>query len=355
MQSNAINTAKQKQQQQQGQSSNQVAASSDGNQINSNGNLAGVAAVQPDISLPSSSKASNSKDSNDQPSKRGSASRRQSKGKSARARGGKGKALSQTDKEDSGSGSALPKARPSKSSSTEKLANQAKKRSSTKAESVPGVNMPEPARKMIKLEPQKPDGKDSKDTPPEPQKNTTMESRDANKPDGDESKQKEITVVMDDNEAKKKLVMDDSQDVDADPAPLSLVSRQSIEKHLNSLEKPSGMSTEDVKKACLPLVQAFIDDPFGWVFRDPVDPDALGLPDYFEVVKKPMHLELVKAKLEGNEYADMDSFQKDASLVFENSILYNGESSEVGQLALNMLSNFADKYEALVKGMLNSS
>ena len=67
-----------------------------------------------------------------------------------------------------------------------------------------------------------------------------------------------------------------------------------------------------------------------------------------------MHLELVKTKLEDKEYSDLPSFQKDCSLVFENSILYNGESSEVGQLALTMLSNFAEKYEATVKGLLSS-
>jgi Bromodomain len=105
-----------------------------------------------------------------------------------------------------------------------------------------------------------------------------------------------------------------------------------------------------VTHKCLPIVQDLIDDPFGWVFIDAVDPVALGLPDYFEVVKNPMHLELVKKKLENAIYADMDTFERDVKLVFENAILYNGEESEVGQLAQSMLVKFEQLYKDVVQG-----
>ena len=100
----------------------------------------------------------------------------------------------------------------------------------------------------------------------------------------------------------------------------------------------------------MPILQGLIDDPFGWVFHDAVDPVALGLPDYFEVVKTPMHLELVKKKLENAVYEDLDSFARDVRLVFENAILYNGETSEVGELAKTMLTKFEEPFRAMVEG-----
>jgi hypothetical protein len=63
-----------------------------------------------------------------------------------------------------------------------------------------------------------------------------------------------------------------------------------------------------------------------------------------------MHLELVKKKLENAIYSDMDAFARDAKLVFENAILYNGETSEVGDLAQCMVTTFEKSYSALVHG-----
>ena len=310
VQSNAINSAKQKQ-------ANQ-AMSGDSKQIDE---------ALPGPTLASSSIASNAKETS---SRRGSATRKGGKGKTAR-KSGKGKSIRQAvdDSLNSKAESQMPKSPEHKPSTP---TSHSKRRLS-----ITGNGMPEAARKMIKLEPHKNDDDDNKN-----------ESQ-----AGDERK---LFGDIDDNEAKKRLVLDDMHDGDAEPhlQHPPTMSRESIEKHLESLEKPSGMSPEEVTKHCLPLILDLIEDPFGWVFRDRVDPEALGLPDYFEVVKKPMHLELVKTNLEDNLYNDLESFQKDCSLVFENSILYNGESSEVGQLALTMLSNFAEKYEATVTGMLKS-
>ena len=105
----------------------------------------------------------------------------------------------------------------------------------------------------------------------------------------------------------------------------------------------------------MPLVDALINDQFGWVFKDPVDPVALGLPDYFDVVKTPMHLDLVKKKLENAIYSDMDACARDTKLVFENAILYNGASSEVGELAQAFLIKFSESYAALVQGTYDRS
>ena len=102
-----------------------------------------------------------------------------------------------------------------------------------------------------------------------------------------------------------------------------------------------------VTKAMVPLVVSLIDHEFAWVFKDPVDPIELGLPDYFEVIKTPMDLNLIKKQLEVHQYDNFDDVCRDVRLVFENAILYNGEDSDVGDMALKMLDFFKEGYNLL--------
>jgi len=68
-------------------------------------------------------------------------------------------------------------------------------------------------------------------------------------------------------------------------------------------------------------------------------------------VKNPMHLLLVKKKLENAVYTDMASFERDVKLVFENAILYNGEESDVGTLAKTMKGVFEAEYKKVCEGI----
>jgi len=129
------------------------------------------------------------------------------------------------------------------------------------------------------------------------------------------------------------------------------LSKGDVEQHLLMLNKGLHLTSRTITHKCLPIVQRLIDDPYGWVFRDAVDPVLFSLPDYFEVVKNPMHLLLVKKKLENAVYTDMASFERDVKLVFENAILYNGEESDVGTLAKTMKGVFEAEYKKVCEGM----
>lgn len=49
------------------------------------------------------------------------------------------------------------------------------------------------------------------------------------------------------------------------------------------------------KKTIFPAV---FKHKFAWPFHTPVDPVRLGLPDYFDVIKEPMDMSLIKKKLD---------------------------------------------------------
>ena len=113
-----------------------------------------------------------------------------------------------------------------------------------------------------------------------------------------------------------------------------------IEQHLDSLVNTGQMTPRYIASKCIPLVKKLINHEHGWVFKDAVDPIELGIPDYFDIVDHPMDLTLVKNKLEDGAYKEIAPFERDTKLVFENAILFNGEDSDVGAMAKELLEIF---------------
>ncbi|RIB06835.1 hypothetical protein C2G38_2007116 [Gigaspora rosea] len=77
-------------------------------------------------------------------------------------------------------------------------------------------------------------------------------------------------------------------------------------------------------------------------------PDRRHYPDYYEEIKKPISLEMIKKKIDRKEYPDNESFESDLDLMFENAKKYNVEGSQIyndakslQRLAHNLLG---DKY-----------
>ena len=83
-----------------------------------------------------------------------------------------------------------------------------------------------------------------------------------------------------------------------------------------------------------------------WIFTEPVDPEALGIPDYYDVVCNPMDLGTVKRKLEAKPctYLDVYEWASDVRLVFANAVEYNGPMHEVGRMASELSGIFEDAF-----------
>lgn len=123
-----------------------------------------------------------------------------------------------------------------------------------------------------------------------------------------------------------------------------------IEQHLDSLVSSGQLTPRYIARKCLPIVKRLINHDHGWVFKDPVDPVELGIPDYFDVVEHPMDLTLVVNKLEDGAYKDIASFERDTKLVFQNAILFNGDDSDVAGMAKELLDIFAADLKNAMKG-----
>ena len=87
---------------------------------------------------------------------------------------------------------------------------------------------------------------------------------------------------------------------------------------------------EELKEALEPpLLKMYNCEPEAIPFRVPVDPKQLNIPDYFEIIKKPMDMSAIKNKLETGCYTDPWEFVDDVWLMFENAWIYNRKTSRV--------------------------
>lgn len=81
-----------------------------------------------------------------------------------------------------------------------------------------------------------------------------------------------------------------------------------------------------------------------YIFREPVDPDALGIPTYWNVIprKDARDLRTIRQKLDGDKYDTVEAFEDDMELMFNNAIKFNGADSDVGQVTFVVRDKFTN-------------
>lgn len=99
--------------------------------------------------------------------------------------------------------------------------------------------------------------------------------------------------------------------------------------------------------ACLEILQELMAHEYGWVFNTPVDPLALNIPDYFDVIKNPMDLGTIKTQLQSGHYETPEEFAADVRLVWNNALTYNEQDNEVHLLAKEFQAAFEQSYASV--------
>jgi len=129
---------------------------------------------------------------------------------------------------------------------------------------------------------------------------------------------------------------------------LNSFTTEEIELHLASLHKAVQLPPAKLKAKCGEVLKGLQSHQHGWVFNTPVDPVELGLPDYFEIVKKPMDLGTVSKKLDSGTYHFIADFASDVKLTFENAMTYNEEESVVHDMAKELKIKFVADHKKLM-------
>lgn len=124
---------------------------------------------------------------------------------------------------------------------------------------------------------------------------------------------------------------------------------EQIELHIQSLSQVTNLAPKVLKDKCLGLLTMLRNHDDGWVFNAPVDPVALGLPDYFERIKNPMDLGTINKRLDSGSYRDIKGFDSDVRLTFDNAMLYNEPNTPVHEMAKGLKNLYLTEYTKLIE------
>ena len=98
--------------------------------------------------------------------------------------------------------------------------------------------------------------------------------------------------------------------------------------------------TPELKDKCLDVIEKISSMSMCSLFLDPVDPVNDGAPDYYQIIKNPQCFSQIREKLESDKYKYTYEWKNDVNLIFSNAILYNGETSVIGEIAAAMKETF---------------
>ncbi|MBN3293106.1 EP300 acetyltransferase, partial [Polypterus senegalus] len=117
---------------------------------------------------------------------------------------------------------------------------------------------------------------------------------------------------------------------------------------------------EELRQALMPTLEAlYRQDPESLPFRQPVDPQLLGIPvrirtsnrtnlDYFDIVKSPMDLSTIKRKLDTGQYQEPWQYVDDIWLMFNNAWLYNRKTSRVYKYCSKLAEVFEQEIDPVM-------
>lgn len=111
-------------------------------------------------------------------------------------------------------------------------------------------------------------------------------------------------------------------------------------------------SPDELRQALMPtLEKLYRQDPESIPFRDPVDPHKLGIPDYFDIIKRPMDLQTIRRKIDTGQYKDPWEYVDDVWLMFDNAWLYNRKTSRVYRCCTKLSEVFEQEIDPVMQSL----
>jgi len=110
-----------------------------------------------------------------------------------------------------------------------------------------------------------------------------------------------------------------------------------------SKSKGPAVQLSEQLQECSSLLRFLSTKPDAEPFLEPVDWHLYGLTDYPEIIKNPMDLGTVQAKLDEGRYKDASAFASDMRLIWENCMKYNRPDSDLHMTAEKLSKLFEKK------------
>lgn len=106
-------------------------------------------------------------------------------------------------------------------------------------------------------------------------------------------------------------------------------------------------NVSDLVKKCFKVLTQLQKHQYSWPFLKPVDPQAEGIPDYFDIVKEPMDLSKVDKRLRSGSYSNPMQFAADVRKIWYNATLYNPRKSDIYHMTVKISNFFEQLYKSV--------
>lgn len=106
-------------------------------------------------------------------------------------------------------------------------------------------------------------------------------------------------------------------------------------------------NVSDLVKKCFKVLSQLQKHQYSWPFLKPVDPQAEGIPDYFDIVKEPMDLSKVDKRLRSGSYSNPMQFAADVRKIWYNATLYNPRKSDIYHMTIKISNFFEQLYKSV--------
>ena len=148
-----------------------------------------------------------------------------------------------------------------------------------------------------------------------------------------QQQRKYVLVHIDDKGEKTKLNSDDIKSLKLNNPTVAklLDDKDFLLNEVYSLNKEI-LFYESWEPEALKVLKELLKLPETEIFKYPVDPIENNVPNYYEVIKKPMDFSSIKKKIRRRQYTNFKEFCFDVDLIFDNCFKFNGEFSEVGRM-----------------------
>ena len=148
-----------------------------------------------------------------------------------------------------------------------------------------------------------------------------------------QQQRKYLLVHIDDKGEKTKLNSDDIKNLKLNYPKIGklLNDKDYLLNEVYSLNKEL-LFYESWETEALKVINELLKLPESDIFKYPVDPIENNVPNYYEVIKKPMDFSTIKKKIRRRQYTNFKEFCFDVDLIFDNCFKFNGEFNEVGKM-----------------------
>ncbi|XP_051193952.1 transcription factor GTE11 [Lolium perenne] len=109
-----------------------------------------------------------------------------------------------------------------------------------------------------------------------------------------------------------------------------------------------------VMKQCEAILKKLMTQKCSHIFNVPVDAEKLNIPDYNDIIKHPMDLGTIKAKLDSGAYTSPSDFAAEVRLTFNNAITYNPRGHAVHDMAIQLNKMFEARWKTVEKKLASA-